>query len=212
MEIEIKKGIFYNPDGHDYYEKMNQDRRRIPSVTEVINSFDVDKAKRFYTEESRIRGTIIHKTCFLDDEGTLDESTVEKWLKPYLDAYRKWKKEHQPVILNHEYSVYDETLDICGTVDICALLPLSDNPKRRNYIDIKSGVKSASHILQLSGYCIIEEGPKWLSSGSYCLYLDNKGRYNFQEHRVDKRMVAGAEWVRMVKAFQDKRSQLFWGE
>lgn len=212
MEIEITKNIFFDPENHDYYEMVDGGKRSIPSVTDVINAFDVDGGKRFYTEESRDRGRIVHRTCFLDDEGMLVEESVPSWLQPYLDAYRLWKSDYQPVILNHEYSVYNRRLDICGTVDIVSQLPLSHSPKRRNHIDLKSGVPAASHILQLAGYCIIDDGNHWLSSGSYCLYLKNTGKYTFKEHMIDKRMAAGAEWVRMVNTFHEHRAELFGGE
>ena len=72
---------------------------------------------RWFTEESRQRGRIVHKIAELEDRGKLDLSSIDPRLIGYAEAYREFKRETQfrPFLI--EWRFYDRVLDVCGTLD-----------------------------------------------------------------------------------------------
>lgn len=73
-------------------------------------------------EHAQRRGTFVHRACELHALGTLDESTVDPELAPYLDAFRKFLDDTGFVVIHTEKRLYDRLRDYCGTADIIGLL------------------------------------------------------------------------------------------
>jgi hypothetical protein len=77
------------------------DERRLPSVTRILRGTGfVDDPRSLPGGEGSgararglERGRAVHLACQLDDEGTLDEETVVSEVKPFLAAFRKFKRD-----------------------------------------------------------------------------------------------------------------------
>ena len=77
-------------DAHVY----RLDGQVIPGCTEVIRAaglMDYDGAPEDVMERARWRGSAVHRACWFDDEGTLDEEKLAAEVWPYLLAWRAAK-------------------------------------------------------------------------------------------------------------------------
>ncbi|MDA2936854.1 hypothetical protein MYX75_01140 [Acidobacteria bacterium AH-259-A15] len=88
MDEQILNVTEYDPQSHTY----RLEGIKIPSVTEIMQSAGLIDTT-WFDEESRWRGSVVHRACQLEDENDLDESTVPDEVKGYLEAWRKFKAE-----------------------------------------------------------------------------------------------------------------------
>jgi hypothetical protein len=84
---------------------------------------------RFYDEFSRERGEFVHKARHLDDMGMLDEESVDPEIAPYLEAWRRFRRESGFIIEQSEVPMMSKTLKYAGTPDVIGHFP-SGNLKR----------------------------------------------------------------------------------
>jgi hypothetical protein len=90
--------------------------RRIVRVTEVLNV--LEPPSDFYTDEHRTRGQAVHAACQILGEGDdIAPGTLDPRLNGYVEAFRLWRDQMQPVILATETIVYDEFLGYAGRRD-----------------------------------------------------------------------------------------------
>ena len=73
--------LVFHPDGHRYY----LDGHRLPSNTEIIKAAGLID-DRWFTPESRDRGTAVHQACHFLCENDLDWATVRPDYVPYVEA------------------------------------------------------------------------------------------------------------------------------
>jgi hypothetical protein len=107
----------------------------IPSVTEILaplNSFRYVKAD--VLRAARERGTAVHVSCELDDQGVLDEASVAPALAGYLAAWRLFRKTNDTHWIMVEAPVFNPQMGYAGTVDRYGFI---DGEKA--VLDIKSG-------------------------------------------------------------------------
>jgi len=156
MATEIRPQLTFEEEGHKYF----LDGVEIPSVTTVIGAVLDDNAG-FYTEESRLRGTVVHLACELDDLGTLDESALDEEIHPYLEGYRKFKREHEPIWegiecrLFHPHYRYASTLDRYGSA-------MFNSMRRRCVGEIKTGGMSPNYNIQTAAQAmLLPNPPSW---------------------------------------------------
>lgn len=122
------------------------DGRPIPSVTTIL-SFGADLSR--IPQWTSDRGTALHLATEYDDEGDLDEDSVDPLVRPHLEAYRRWKIKAQPQYVVTEYRVWGEHegLVFGGTIDRVAYLS-----GELVVIDLKSGQRRPEHGAQLAAY------------------------------------------------------------
>lgn len=205
--------VYFDAADHKYFHFIGDTAGllEIPGVSKVLEESgikDMGRVPRRIMEKAMQRGTDVHHACYLDDQGKLDESSIGD-IMGYVKAYRKWKKAEQPVFVAREEPMYDQVYDVCGIVDIVAKLPKCGNPRRDDVIDIKSGYEYGWHVYQVAGYCIMRWGKAWLKHGLWGLYLRADETYTFKRVPIAEHMRSAGEWVRMVKAYNDKRHDLF---
>lgn len=92
--------------------------RVVPSVTQVLQLItDYSGIPAKVLENARDRGVRVHRVTELDDEGTLDQESVDPEDQPYLEAWRRFKAEFGVVVLESEKRVYSQQLGYAGTLD-----------------------------------------------------------------------------------------------
>lgn len=104
------------------------------------------------------RGTNVHLATAFDDKGTLDESTLAPEYIPYLEQWRKFKRESGAQILSIELPLYSRKYLFAGTIDRIVSIGNS-----LYLLDIKTGgTPHISTSIQLAGYKILlsENFPK----------------------------------------------------
>ena len=153
-------------DDHRYID--DDTGQEYPSVTKVIQSAGLMgwmPQGEYYLE----RGSFVHEATALDDQGLLDESTVDPVVAPYLEAWRRYRAESGFVPELIERSFLHPTYRYCGTID-------------RDGLDIKTGAPCKWHILQAAAYYALMRGnsiprvssiTRWVS-----VYLKPDGTYN----------------------------------
>lgn len=143
------------------------------SVTQVLTlNGRIDG--RWFTEESRWRGTMVHHlTEQLDRCEEMDE--IPAALEGYMDAYWRFKEVCRPVYSHVELEVQDSALALGGRLDriVVSLFgePLS------GILDIKTGPPEPWHGQQLAAYNrMLPTGTRW------GLYLKKNGKYRLKQY------------------------------
>jgi len=134
--------IIFRDEDHTYWK----DGINYPAVTKVLEEMGfVDST--WFDEYSRTRGAYVHKAVELYNKGELLEEDLDERLAPYLDAWRRFKKNSDIVILNSELQVHSDIYRYAGTLDIeCTI------NGRQAIIDLKSGIVAPVTALQLAAY------------------------------------------------------------
>jgi hypothetical protein len=140
--------LTFEPEAHVY----RLEGHIIPNVTRVIEPLaELWRVPRDVLEAACLRGTRVHKVCELEDRGTLDETSVNAALAPYLAAWRLFKREHdfEPDLI--ETRVVNAVRRYAGTLDRTGWIRVGG---RRRYmlLDIKSGILSECAGVQTAAY------------------------------------------------------------
>lgn len=158
------------PEGHTY--RLNG--RYLPSVTHVLKPLACyETVSKDVLERASEFGTHVHLATELDDQGILDEASLDPALAPYLAAWRVFKRESGFTITSTEERVYHARLGYAGTLDRRATRRYRDA-----LIDIKSGIVPISTGPQTAAYARAVAdmgGPRNLLR--YCVQLRREGTY-----------------------------------
>lgn len=170
--------------------------KRVPRVSEIlVNGGIVDP--KFYTEESRIRGTAVHQAVFLDIFGDLHVDNLHPVVRPYLEAWFLFKRQtnFRPIEALCEKRLYQPIYRYVGKPDIMGFLN-----GRPVLIDIKSGGDGAAKY-QLAAY---REFPAILAyqPARFSLCLKNDGRYKLNVHEDPR------DWLRFLEALTASKQSL----
>lgn len=65
--------------------------RPVPGVNEILTSLNLQENRG--SEVDMLRGTYVHKACELHDNGVLDELNLDPFIKPYLDGWKRFRRE-----------------------------------------------------------------------------------------------------------------------
>lgn len=128
-----------------YYEDVE-----VPGVSSILkagNLTNIGFIPKDILERSSQFGTAVHKACELYDNGELDEATLDPHLKPYLNAWIKFKADTGFIVEHNEAKVFSKKWFYMGTLD--RIGPIQ---ARRTVVDIKTGLVYPSMAIQLSGY------------------------------------------------------------
>lgn len=145
------------------------------SVTQALRLAGLSADPRFFTPGSAERGTAIHLATQYDDEGALDESTLDPLIAPYLAAWRKFKVEMQvqPLEIERRLALIGRP-SFAGTIDrVCLVGGI------KWILDIKSGVETDADLLQLAGYSLLLPSHRLAN-----VYIRDTGRYQFVARQV----------------------------
>lgn len=140
-------GFRYEPEDHSYW----LDDRRLPSVTQVLsvlsNGYPAAVSAETLDHKRRL-GQMVHRACELDDLGTLDESTVDPRIAPYLAAWRRFRADTGFVPTLIEERGYSREHGYGGTLD-----RVGEIANALSIVDIKIVAKlTPVTALQTAGY------------------------------------------------------------
>jgi len=162
--------LTFNEPTHTY----QWDGKHVPSVTQAIfNAGLVDD--RWFDDYSRDRGTAVHRATELFDLGTLDESTLDPVLVPYLSAYKLFLLETgaewdaiEERVFNKVYR-YSGTLDRRGTIN-----------GRNVIVDLKTGQPNKTTALQIAAYA----AALGLVCDRLAVHLKGDGKYSITSYNM----------------------------
>jgi len=182
--------LHFEPIDHRY----TLDGVHIPNVTTVLEDVgivDFSMVPKDTLEEAQARGTAVHHATHLHDLGTLNEETLGDKIKPYLEGWKKFKKETGVIFLERELVVFSEKYRFAGTLDAVALLF-----GKTGILDIKSGADSGAAV-QTAAYEIAHNeklGATVRTKKRWSVQLTKTGDYKLKEHsgKTDKSIFLGA--------------------
>lgn len=169
----------------DDQHRYTVDGRRVPGVTNVMREVGAIDT-RWSDQEALDRGTAVHIATEFDDQGDLDDdhfrAEYPDWW-PYVEAYRKFKREASVEILDIERHVYHAAYQYCGTLDRIARIN-----GYRSLLDIKTGAKAPWHHVQTAGYMMAWTGFMYVPARDrrHSVYLHRDGTYHLDRHTKDK--------------------------
>jgi hypothetical protein len=119
----------------------------LPSVTQILG--DVFGRNHFWTDEGRVKGSIVHALLAADNRGELDTEELLRWYPEYVGYIEGWRAIREPlgriigvereVVASNYIGHLDVALQLWETVDI-------------GIIDFKCGAAEPSHALQTAAY------------------------------------------------------------
>jgi hypothetical protein len=158
----------------------------VPGVTRIIsgalgNPFAGVPA--FVLERKRQIGVAAHRAWDLDDQGMLNEATVHPEVRPYLEAWRAFRREFRPChVLLSEVQMYEPTHGFAGTPD--RIVALTEG---LGIIDGKTGLPGLMASLQTAGYEALVRSHLSLRSETvvrrFSLQAMKNERYMFREYK-----------------------------
>lgn len=149
----------------------------VPSVTQIISAvglYEFDYVSRETLRVAAERGTIVHRCIEWYEAGELDESSIDPELEGYFRAWLNCREREQfPTVEAAECRVFSKPYWYAGTVD--QMFPGWIN-------DLKTGVESPAHGLQLSAYWLAAFGLDVQPERLTCTYLRRDGEYRLVEY------------------------------
>ena len=122
----------------------------LPSTTDIISFFNKDIAA-YYTEASRLRGTMVHYICELYlDSLFIVETNIDNGIMPYYHSFKKWALLMVQEVISVEQRLTDSEGVFCGKYDMVVRLK---GDSKNTLIDIKTSSQVLkSHRLQTASY------------------------------------------------------------
>jgi hypothetical protein len=148
MSAATQPTFVFDAERHIY----TLDGRVLPSVTQILEAtglVDFSRVSEGVLSAAQWRGSAVHHACHLDDEGDLDESTVEPEHHGYLSAWRKFKAESGFVPEVIEQPAYSIAYGYAGIPDRIGAFRPAPLPA---IVDLKTGAIQPSVRWQLAAY------------------------------------------------------------
>jgi hypothetical protein len=195
--------VDFDPVEHRYFVTENGGRRELPSVSFLLEEHS-GGPNRFFKPWHAQRGSMVHRATALDDQGILDESTLDDRIAGYLSAWRKFRGTMNLSFTDIEYIVADLALGYAGTADRRAFCPSRSRPI---VLDIKSGSASPLHRLQCAAY--VRADPDWESLDGMVVYLRQDGKFSLQVYEGIPLLGAIHDFEDIVRKHYQGGSNLF---
>ena len=154
--------------------------RKLISVTQGISILDIRWKDPWYLT----RGKYIHKATELYDRDELDEDRLDPQIRPYLEAYVKFKSDTGFLVRLIEHKLYHPQYLFAGRIDRTGILNGVED-----LIDIKSGVKVDTDELQGAGYWELCRANNISIRKVFDLYLHENGTYSLVEIKNPKSLL-----------------------
>lgn len=149
--------------------------KKVPGVTTILAPlFDFGSIPPSVLAVAADRGTRVHLATELDDEGSLDEASVADDVRPYLEAWRAFKRDRLVAVLASEQRVYNITGNYAGTLD-----RIIGMDGEEWLIDIKTSVEIPASVGPQTAAYKAATGNDKLRRGVVQLKAD--GTYRFKE-------------------------------
>lgn len=154
----------------------------VPSVTQILRPIrpDFSAISPEVLERKRALGTAVHLACELDDDGELDDETLDDALQPYVAAWRKFKAEQRVEIIFNEKKLHHPRLMYAGTLDRVVEFPDGE----MWLLDLKTSTDPhPSYGVQTAAYAELLEANelmRGITPKRGTLHLDDDGRYRLR--------------------------------
>jgi len=173
----IEPRLVFDPDSHTY----TLDGVAVPSVTAVLSNNRQLVDDRWFTEFARDRGTAVHLATALHDRGLLDRNSVDDVVRPYLNAWLKFKDDVGFTPRMIEQTLYNERYQYAGTVD-----RIGDLGVTLSVLDIKTGTAINEKAVRYQTAAYLDAAPQeYAGAMRYCVQLKDNGKYKLHGPYMD---------------------------
>lgn len=159
----------FDPKAHAYRLKGIV----VPGITKTleIRGF-YDKA--WFTEESRTRGTEVHRACWFLAEDDLEWSTVKPEYVPRVQGFQAFLNDKRPELFLAEKPLYSTAYNFAGTPDFVFRVG-----GEWWIVDVKTGRAGLAAHLQTAGQKVLisERFPEVKTAKRFALELPEQGKY-----------------------------------
>lgn len=161
------------------------DGTRVPSVTQVLKQcFDFSMVDRDVLEAKAALGSAVHLACELDDADDLVEESVHASVRPYLEGYRKFRRDKATTVIVTELPVYHRLYGYAGKLDL-----LTEFDDARWLVDWKTpltispavGLQTAGYVSALPPELLGDRGVNAIRRAA--LQLKDDGNYRLHEFK-----------------------------
>jgi len=161
------------------------DGQVVPSVTQILEHAQFVDPTGF-TEVSRSRGALVHRSVELYDLGRMPRNPGVPEVQGYLEAYIRFKEESGFVDRESEVRLGSALYRFAGTLDKVGAFHLPGSQAGiEAIVDIKTGEPARWWGMQLAGYQILDQertrGSIWRRR--FDLQLHEDATYNLVEQR-----------------------------
>ena len=161
------------------------DGATVPGVSEILQSAGLVDFSAIPSERLKAAqrfGTAVHRACELADRETLDESSLDPALLPYLTGWEIFRQEYELSFTAIEAQLYSPLYRFAGTIDRIGKWRIDDSPL---IIDIKSGVDSPVISIKMAAYELLARGALGIKGKirRLAVYLNDRGGYKIQEYK-----------------------------
>lgn len=126
--------LVFDPSEHRY----TLDGRELPGVTHILQDARLaDFSAPWFTEATIDRGSLVHAAIALDNEGALDDESLDPQLVGYVAGWRRYLEESGAIVEHFETPVCDPIAGYAGTLDAIVIEPHQVDKNARTLIDIK---------------------------------------------------------------------------
>ena len=185
----------YTVDGIDY-----------PSITTVIEAAGLVDYSMIPIDELAFyqqRGTALHQACWFDDEGDLDESTVDPEVMTRLAAWRKLRREMPFTVVLSEVRRFDRVYGYAGTPDRLVKLPNGE----RGVIELKSGPLQTAVRIQTAAQAHLFE-PQGGRLRRFAAHLRGDGTYSVKEFPVSELRADLSVFLSALSVYKFRKANL----
>jgi hypothetical protein len=137
-----------------------------PSVTQVLDIMGYI-SPFCKSDTAASRGSEIHLALEEFDKGLLVTDGLDEGMAKCINQYKNYLRDVQPTFTDIECLLYDEVLDVCGTVDRAGIEP-------EFIMDIKTGTIPESARLQTAAYAMMRFPLTYETVKRYCLNINPK--------------------------------------
>ena len=174
----MENKFIFNKETHEYFLNGN----KLPSVTHILQDagiIDLSGIPFSRLEAAREFGSAVHLACQLYDQDNLNEKTLDHNLRPYLDAWNKFKEDTGFVIIENENPICSPKYRFAGTPDRVGRLDCL------TIVDIKSTAELSPAIgIQTAGYQIAwNETHEEKVKKRIAVLLQPDGKYRIQVYK-----------------------------
>lgn len=157
----------------------------MPSVSQIIKPLaGLDRVPQNMLQVAQMRGTYVHKCIEWLIDGTLDESSVDAGLMPYVDAFRRFRDHHAFRPIAQECITTHVPLWYAGRIDL-----LAEMGGDLWLIDYKTSNGQHAHYgCQLAGYDFALRSNGVHVARRACLYLSQDGSWALREYNEDSHL------------------------
>jgi len=168
----------FDPETHTY----TLDGRTLLSVTSILK----EAGMLVYPsgmQDAMMRGKYVHAATEMIDRGTLDWELLDDTLRPYCEAYAKFCRDKNPVIVLSEQRSYHPTHLYAGTPDRVVRMD-----GFTALLDIKTGTPNPATAIQVAAYKeMVRALDEIVCARCYALHLRDDGNYRLDEMKDRKR-------------------------